>query len=163
MTATVAVVAVIAVGCHPTPPEAADDPTRATGAPSDSGASVGRSPVAYAVGGLDLLGGADGPGDPLFGASPVDDGRTAPSAAGADVEAGPEVVAARLVADRLADEGLETVWVDTRLLESTESGATVEVQVAHSSGRGHPTQTGYQLTLVADEHGWQLERLVEAG
>jgi hypothetical protein len=163
MTATVAVVAVIAVGCHPTPPEAADDPTRATGAPGSSGASVGRSPVAYATGGLDLLGGADGPDDPSLGASPVDDGRTAPSAAGAAVEAGPEVVAAGLVADRLADEGLETVWVDTRLLEATESGATVQVQVAHSSGRGHPTQSSYQLTLLADAGGWRVERFVKAG
>jgi hypothetical protein len=152
--ATVAVVAVIVVGCHPTPPEAADDPTRVTGALSSAAASTGRSPVAYAAGGLDPFngpGGTDGPGDPSLAAPPVDD------------ESGPEVVAARLVADRLADEGLETVWVDTRLLETTQSGAIVEVQVAHSAGSGHPTQSGYQLTLVAEDGGWRVERFVEAG
>jgi hypothetical protein len=156
----VVVVAVLGVGCHPTPSATvADDPAPVAGDPN-FGASVGRSSAAHAAAGLRPSAGAGRPGDlPSLGALPVDADRAAPST----VEADPQTMATRLVADRLAAEGLETVWVDTLLLETTGLEATVQVQVAHSLGRGHPTQTGYQLTLTRSGDGWRLERLVEAG
>jgi hypothetical protein len=153
-------VAVLGVGCHPTPPATvADDPASVADDPS-SGTSVGRSPAAHAAAGLRPSDAAGRPGDlPSLGALPVDADRAAPST----VEADPQVAAARLVTDRLAAEGLETVWVDTRLLDRSELEATVQVQVAHSPGRGHPTQTAYQLTLTRSGDGWRLERLSGTG
>jgi hypothetical protein len=162
--AAVVVVAVLAGGCHPTPSATVtDDPVSVAGDPS-FGASTGRSPVAYAVGSLQTATAAGGPGERTsIDTPPAAAGRAGPAASAADAQPDPEVVAARLVTDRLAAEGLETVWVDTRLLETTGLEATVQVQVAHSLGRGHPTQTGYQLTLTRSGDGWRLERLVEAG
>jgi hypothetical protein len=156
-----ALVAVLGVGCHPTPPHAAvaDDPASVADNPS-SGTSAGRSPAAHAAADLHLDADAGRPnGAPSLGTPPAGDDRAAPST----VEADPQAAAARLVTDRLAAEGLETVWLDTQLLETTELKATVQVQVAHSPGRGHPTQTGYQLTLTRHGDGWRLERLSGTG
>jgi hypothetical protein len=156
------VVAVLGVGCHPTPP-AADDPAQVPDGRTGVGAA-GRSPAAHAAAGLHPYAGADSPDDPpSLDRPPAGDDRAGPSTTETDGAADPKVVAARLVTDRLAAEGLQTVWVDTRLLNRTELEATVEVQVAHSPGYGHPTQTGYQLTLVADGAGWQLHRIREDG
>ena len=161
--AAVVVVAVLAGGCHPSPPATvANDPSPVAGDPR-FGASTGRSPVAYAAVSLRTATEVGGPGERTsIDTPPAADGRAGPAASAADAQPDPEVVAARLVTDRLAAEGLETVWMDPQLLDRTESQATVQVQVAHSLGRGHPTQTGYQLTLVSDGGGWRLERLVEA-
>jgi hypothetical protein len=158
----VAVVAVLGVGCHPTPP-AADDPAQVPDGRTGPGLA-GRSPAAHAAAGLHPYAGADTPDDPpSLGTPAAGDHRAGPSTSEVDGAADPEAVAARLIADRLAAEGLQTVWADTRLLKRTELGATVEVQVAHSPGYGHPTQAGYRLTLTASSDGWQLQRIREVG
>jgi hypothetical protein len=160
----VAVVAVLGVGCHPNPPATADDPAQVADGRTGPGLA-GRSPAAHAADGLHPYAGADSPDDPpSLGAPPAGgDDRAGPSTSEVDGAADPEAVAARLLTDRLTAEGLQTVWADTRLLKRTELAATVEVQVAHSPGYGHPTQAGYQLTLTAGPAGWQLERIREVG
>jgi hypothetical protein len=155
--------AVLGVGCHPTPP-AADDPGEVPDGRTGPGLA-GRSPAAHAAAGLHPYAGADTPGDPPSLDRPPAGGveRAGPSTSEVDGAADPEAVAARLLTDRLAAEGLQTVWVDTRLLERDDLEATVEVQVAHSPGYGHPTQAGYRLTLTASSDGWQLHRIREVG
>lgn len=87
-------------------------------------------------------------------------GLTAPPALGGLVPArypnGPEHAAAAIILDGLANEGLLVTAIDAELLEGTDDRATVAVNVAHSPGHGHPTQSRYELDLTRTTDGWTL-------
>ncbi len=75
----------------------------------------------------------------------------------------PADVAAGLLIDLLADEGLLVTSIDTLLESGGGDQAQVRVDVAHSPGHGHPVQSRYLLDLVRDAGRWRLAGFSEPG
>lgn len=88
----------------------------------------------------------------------------APHLAGTSVEADqhdPAAVAAELVLDGLAEQGLSVIAVETELVEHRDQVARVQVAVVHSTGRGHPHQSLYTIELDQTRDGWQTAGFTE--
>jgi hypothetical protein len=140
-------VLLLASGCHPT--GGSDQPPHAPAVHEQAGGTLPAQAAAA------TLGGTSDPPRAEAAEGVEDASADAGANAGAGGPAGPEQVAAGLVIDTLAAQGLHAVVLDTHLLATGPQRASVRVQVAHHPGSGHPTQADYDLELTRTPHGWQ--------